>query len=82
MTRRQKRRVGRVKVDFAHLEALAASELAADKLAAAMGTDWKLTRHSALYRCKGGLYTLCLVWHGADGQTLTATMRNIELEAA
>ncbi|RWG12248.1 MAG: hypothetical protein EOQ55_27230 [Mesorhizobium sp.] len=78
----RRRHTGRVKVDFAQIEALAASELATSALAAAMGCDWTLTRHSALYRCRDGLYTLCLVWHGPNRETLTTTMRGLQLEVA
>lgn len=76
------RRLGRVKVPFAQIEAIAASQLAQATLAAAVGTSWTLTRHSALHRCKDGLYTACLVWHGSDRQTLTCTIRGLALEDA
>ncbi|MBZ9678918.1 hypothetical protein [Mesorhizobium sp. ES1-1] len=78
----RRRNTGRVKIDFAKIEAFAASELATDALAAAMGCEWKLTKHSALYRCRNGLFTLCLIWHGPNRETLTSTMRNLRMEVA
>jgi hypothetical protein len=78
----RRRHTGRVKIDFAKIEEFAASELAASALAAAKGCDWTLTKHSALYRCRSGLYTLCLTWHGPNRETLTSTMRNLRLEVA
>lgn len=76
----RRRHVGRVKVAFETIEAIAAEEIASCALAAAFETEWRLTRHSALYRCRDGRFTLCLVWHGAKGQTMT-TMRDLELVA-
>ena len=80
---RSRRKVGRLKVAFSRIEALAARQLADDAFAQAMGCrDWSLTKHSALYRCKDGSYTLCLIWHSGQGQTLTSTTRGIRLEVA
>jgi hypothetical protein len=78
----RRRNIGRVKIDFAKLEAIGSAQLAGDALAEAMGCAWTLTRHSALYRCRDGLYTLCLIWHGPNRETLTKTMRGIRLELA
>ena len=79
----RRRRTGRVRVAFTAIEQIAATAIAADAFAEAMTeTDWKLTRHSALHRCKDGSYTLCLIWHAAGGGTLTKTMRGIRLEEA
>lgn len=78
----RRRRTGRMKIDFAVIEKIAAAEIATAALAAVATCAWKLTRHSAFYRCKNGRYTLCLVWHGSNGETLTSTMRNIELAEA
>lgn len=79
----RRRRTGRVKVAFSAIETLAAKELADSAFAKAMGEKtWTLTRHSALYRRKDGSYTLCLVWHGGKGHTLTSTMRGLRLEEA
>jgi hypothetical protein len=78
----RRRFTGRLKVPFEHIEKIAASELAEDAFAKAMGTSWTLTRHSALYRRKDGSYTLQLIWRGADGTTLTSTMRGLRLEQA
>ncbi|MBN9067070.1 MAG: hypothetical protein J0H60_11590 [Rhizobiales bacterium] len=76
----RRRMTGRVKVPFDRIEKIAAEELADMALAKASGTSWKLTRHSAFYRCKDGSFTLQLVWHGGNGQTLTSTTRGIRLE--
>lgn len=79
----RRRRTGRVKIAFSAIERIAANEIACEAFASAMGeTDWRLTRHSALHRCKDGSYTLCLIWHGASGGMLTKTMRGIRLEEA
>jgi hypothetical protein len=75
----RRRHVGRIKVAFSEIEALAANEIAGDSLANAIGGDWTLTKHSALYRCKDGTYTLNLVWHGSGGFTLTSTTRGLLL---
>lgn len=75
----RRRHTGRIKVPFDTIEKLAAEALANEALAAAVDTSWTLTRHSALYRCKDGRYTLCLIWHGNAGQTLTSTMRGLQL---
>ena len=76
----RRRFTGRVKVAFEAIERIAAEEIADMALAKAVSADWALTKHSALYRCKNGSYTLCLVWHAADGKTLTSTTRNIRLD--
>jgi hypothetical protein len=76
----RRRLVGRQKIQFEHIEKIAAGELADMALAKLSDTRWRLTRHSALYRCKDGSYTLQLVWHGANGQTLTSTTRGLRLE--
>lgn len=78
----RRRHTGRVKVAFSEIEALAVNEIAGDSLAQAIGGDWTLTKHSALYRCKDCTYTLHLVWHGADNATLTSTTRGLVLEGA
>lgn len=78
----RRRNTGRVKIDFAKLEGIGASQIAGDALAEAAGCAWTLTRHSALYRCRDGLYTLCLIWHGPNRETLTKTIRNIEIKLA
>jgi len=78
----RRRRTGRVKIAFEYIEAIAAAELADDALATAMGERFTLTRHSALHRCRDGRYTLCLVWKGSGGSTLTRTIRGIEVEGA
>lgn len=77
----RRRRTGRVKIAFEKIEAIAAAELVENAFAKVMGCQWTLTKHSALYRNKAGLYTLCLVWHGPERQTLTSTMRGLKLEA-
>lgn len=80
---RRRRLTGRAKIPFSAIEAIAAQEIAEDALARVTAErGWKLTRHSALYRCRDGRYTLCLVWHGADGSTLTSTTRGLILEGA
>lgn len=78
----RRRRTGRVKVPFHLIEKIAAEELANDALASAINDDWRLTKHSALHRCKDGSYTLCLIWHGSGRRTLTSTIRNLRLEDA
>lgn len=75
------RRTGRLKIEFAVIEEIAAKQLATYALSKARQTVWTLTRHSALYKRKDGSYTLSLIWHGSDGETLTSTIRNIRLEA-
>lgn len=77
----RRRHTGRVKIPFSSIEMLAAEALANSALAGALGGTWTLTKHSALYRCKNGSYTLHLVWHGATGQTLTSTIRGLEVTA-
>ncbi len=76
----RRRRTGRVKIEFSKIEEMAAQHLAASALASAMNEAWRLTKHSALHRRKDGSYTLCLVWHGENGATLTSTMRGLQLE--
>jgi len=77
----RRRHTGRVKIPFSNIEMLAAEALANSALATAVSGAWKLTRHSALHRCKNGSYTLHLVWHGENGQTLTSTIRGLEVTA-
>lgn len=78
---RRRRMTGRVKVPFSAIETMAASEIAENALAGVTEErGWILTRHSALYRCRDGRYTLCLVWHSAGGSTLTTTIRGLTLE--
>ncbi len=82
MTRNRRHRTGRSPVPFSLIEQLATSLLDEDPFfIMPAGNNWQLTRHSALYRRKNGTYTLCLVWHGEDGSTLTQTVRGLELEA-
>lgn len=76
----RRRRTGRVKVPFHLIEKIAAEQIAESALAAAMNEDWRLTKHSALHRCKDGSYALCLIWHGSGKRTLTSTIRNLRLE--
>jgi len=65
-----------VKVPFSEIEK-AASAVLEDGSALSTWTDWRLTRHSAFYRRKDGSYTLCLVWHGTNGETMTRTIRGL-----
>ncbi|MBE7186471.1 MAG: hypothetical protein INR68_18925 [Methylobacterium mesophilicum] len=75
----RRRRTGRLKIPFSSIEAMAAGELADSALVKALGGNWSLTRHSALYRCKNGSYTLHLVWHSDEGRTLTSTIRGLQV---
>lgn len=76
----RRNKTGRVRVDFATIEKLASSVIQDEQLAT-LADDWRLTRHSAVYRCKDGSLTLCLVWH-ADNMTMTRTIRGLRPEAA
>ena len=78
----RRRNTSRVRMSFEEIETLSGTKLAGDALAEAMGGVWTLTRHSALYRCRDGLCTLCLIWHGPNRETLTKTVRGIQLELA
>lgn len=74
-----RRRIGRVRVDFAVIERLAEQEFPAS-IAAALGGDWVLSRGSALHRRKDGSFTLCLIWKQVDGnQTYMSTLRGLRL---
>lgn len=73
----RRRRTGRLKIPFSSIEALSNSALAS-----ALNGPWTLTKHSALYRCKNGTFTLHLVWHSTAGRTLTSTLRGLRVEAA
>lgn len=76
-----RRRIGRVRIDFAVIERFAA-EVLADSAFRHVNADWKLSRQSALHRRKDGSYTLCLIWKSADGMTLNHTSRGLRLEQA
>ena len=72
---RRRRKIGRLNVKFDIIEQLA-SEIAGDVLFLRPEIDWRLTKHSAIYACKDGSLTVCLVWH-APGTTVTRTVRGI-----
>lgn len=78
----RRRRTGRLKIPFSSIEAMAAEALSNSALASALNGPWTLTKHSALYRCKNGTFTLHLVWHSTAGRTLTSTLRGLRVEAA
>lgn len=76
-----RRRIGRVRVDFAVIERFA-SEMIEDNRLSIVRDSWTLSRKSSLHRRKDGSYTLCLIWKSPDGLTLTSTTRGLRLEAA
>lgn len=75
-----KRRIGRVKIDFAVIERFAALESVRTPMST-FGEEWALSRQSSLHRRKDGSYTLCLIWKSCDGFTLSSTYRGLRLEA-
>ena len=78
-----KRRIGRLNVEFEKIEEFASKLERDDPSLFRVLADWELTRHSAVYRCKDGSLTICLVWHGKEPKaTMTRTIRGVWPEAA
>lgn len=78
MTRR--RRIGRVRIDFAVIETLAERVLP-DLKEGSIRDDWVLSRKSSLHRRKDGSYTLSLIWKSGTCMTLHSTVRGLRLDA-